>query len=78
MRGSELSSDFQAALELCCRDTYNLDQDFHPDLMIDGGGNIGLFTLRVTLGCESELSELVVASRMDRIDAATDASALFC
>lgn len=47
LRESDLSSDFQAALELCARDTYNLDQGFHPDLVIDGGGNIGLFTLRV-------------------------------
>ena len=47
LRDSDLSSDFQAALELCCRDTYNLDHGFHPDLVIDGGGNVGLFTLRV-------------------------------
>ena len=47
LRMRELNSDNQAALELCCRDTYHLDHDYHPDLVIDGGGNIGLFTLRV-------------------------------
>lgn len=47
LRGSDLLSDFQATLELCARDTYSLDHGFHPDLVIDGGGNVGLFTLRV-------------------------------
>jgi FkbM family methyltransferase len=46
IRVSELSSDLQCALELAVRDEYHLDQDFQPDLVIDGGGNIGLFTLR--------------------------------
>jgi hypothetical protein len=45
IRVSELSSDLQCALELAVRDEYHLDQDFQPDLVIDGGGNIGLFTL---------------------------------
>jgi FkbM family methyltransferase len=47
LRMSELQSDFQCAMELAARDTYDLDADFHPELVIDGGGNIGLFTLRV-------------------------------
>ena len=47
LRGTDLSSDFQAALELCAHDDYRLDLGYHPDLVIDGGGNIGLFTLRV-------------------------------
>jgi len=47
LRNSDLSSDFQATLELCARDSYRLDRGFHPDLVIDGGGNVGLFTLRV-------------------------------
>lgn len=46
VRLSDLSSDLLGALELSVRDTYDLDPDFHPDLVIDGGGNIGLFTLR--------------------------------
>lgn len=47
LRMPELQSDFQSALELGARDTYHLDEEFHPDLVIDGGGNVGLFTLRV-------------------------------
>lgn len=47
VRLSDLSSDLLGALELSVRDTYDLDLGFHPDLVIDGGGNIGLFTLRV-------------------------------
>jgi FkbM family methyltransferase len=46
LRVSDLLSDLQCALELAVRDTYHLDPDFQPDLVIDGGGNIGLFTLR--------------------------------
>jgi FkbM family methyltransferase len=47
LRVPELESDFLGALELCANDTYHIDDSFHPDLVIDGGGNIGLFTLRV-------------------------------
>jgi FkbM family methyltransferase len=47
LRVPDLQSDFRSALDLCTSDTYNLDPSFHPDLVIDGGGNIGLFTLRV-------------------------------
>lgn len=46
IRESEFSSDLQCALELVVKDEYNLDQAFRPDLVIDGGANIGLFTLR--------------------------------
>jgi FkbM family methyltransferase len=46
LRSSKLLSDLQCALELAVRDSYHLDADFRPDLIIDGGGNIGLFTLR--------------------------------
>jgi FkbM family methyltransferase len=46
VRLSDLSSDLQSVLELSIRDTYDLDLDFQPDLVIDGGANIGLFTLR--------------------------------
>jgi FkbM family methyltransferase len=53
IRLSDLSSDLLGALELSVRDTYNLDLGFHPDLVIDGGGNIGLFTLRVAAATSS-------------------------
>jgi FkbM family methyltransferase len=34
-------------------DVYSLDLGFHPDLVIDGGGNIGMFTLRAAASLES-------------------------
>lgn len=46
IRVSDLPSDFLSFLELGVSDSYELDHKFHPDLVIDGGGNIGLFTLR--------------------------------
>jgi FkbM family methyltransferase len=45
LRVSDLSADFFSTLELCAMDVYHLDRNFSPDLVIDGGGNIGLFTL---------------------------------
>ncbi len=53
IRVSEFSSDLQCALELAVRDQYHLDQHFQPDLVIDGGGNIGLFTLRAAASSSS-------------------------
>ena len=53
VRLSDLSSDLLGALELSVRDTYNLDLSFQPDLVIDGGGNIGLFTLRAAAATAS-------------------------
>jgi FkbM family methyltransferase len=46
VRLSDLPSDFLGLMELGVSDTYELDHEFRPDLVIDGGGNIGLFTLR--------------------------------
>jgi FkbM family methyltransferase len=45
VRVSELESDFYSTRELGVDDIYPLDSAFHPELVIDGGGNIGLFTL---------------------------------
>jgi FkbM family methyltransferase len=50
---SELESDFLSTRELGVDDVYGLDLSFHPDLVIDGGGNIGLFTLRAAAGLEA-------------------------
>jgi FkbM family methyltransferase len=50
VRMSELESDFYSTRELGVNDVYSLDFAFHPDLVIDGGGNIGMFTLRATAG----------------------------
>ncbi len=46
LRRSDLESDSYTALELGIEDTYALERDFQPDTVVDGGGNIGLFTLR--------------------------------
>jgi FkbM family methyltransferase len=59
VRLSDLSSDTLSALELSVKDSYDLDRSFHPDLVIDGGGNIGLFTLRAAAATASD-SQLVV------------------
>ncbi|MBN9616865.1 MAG: FkbM family methyltransferase [Acidobacteriales bacterium] len=53
VRLSELRSDLLSVLELSVRDTYRLDLGFQPDLVIDGGGNIGLFTLRAAAAANS-------------------------
>jgi FkbM family methyltransferase len=53
VRTSELESDFYSIRELGVNDVYSLDLAFHPDLVIDGGGNIGMFTLRAAAGLQS-------------------------
>jgi FkbM family methyltransferase len=55
LRTSDLSADLLSTSELCFRDIYHLDHDrnFAPDLVIDGGGNIGLFTLRAAASLPS-------------------------
>lgn len=67
LRVSELLSDLQCALELVVRDEYRLDPDFHPDLVIDGGANIGVFTLRAAAVALSNNSaaKFVVCEPMD-------------
>src|ERR1039458_4234640 len=52
VRMSELESDYLSTRELGVDDVYELDLSFQPDLVIDGGGNIGLFTLRAAAGLE--------------------------
>ena len=53
IRISDLKSDLVSVLELGVRNSYNVDLSFRPDLVIDGGGNIGLFTLRTAAGTSS-------------------------
>jgi len=53
VRMSELESDFLSTREQGVDDVYALDLSFHPDLVIDGGGNIGLFTLRAAAELEA-------------------------
>lgn len=50
LRVSDLGADFVSTLELCVNDIYRLERGFRPDLVLDGGGNIGLFTL-CAAGC---------------------------
>jgi len=45
LRSSQLTSDLQSALELAVGDCYRLGRLPEPQLIIDGGGNTGLFTL---------------------------------
>jgi FkbM family methyltransferase len=46
VRMSDMSSDVFTVNELATADdVYRLDPHFHPDLIVDGGGNIGLFAM---------------------------------
>jgi FkbM family methyltransferase len=45
IRISELESDFCSVRELGVDDIYRFDSAFVPELVIDGGGNIGVFSL---------------------------------
>lgn len=53
IRISDLESDFYTTRELAVNDVYDLDLSFSPDMVIDGGGNIGMFTLRVAAGLKA-------------------------
>jgi FkbM family methyltransferase len=53
VRLRETSSDLRSVFDLTIRDTYDLDLNFRPDLVIDGGANIGLFTLRTAAALAS-------------------------
>lgn len=46
LRVDDLNSDFQSCIELGVDDSYGVDEEFLPNILVDGGGNIGLFTLR--------------------------------
>jgi len=45
IRIDELESDYMSVMELAVRAAYRLPEDFVADFVLDGGGNIGLFTL---------------------------------
>jgi FkbM family methyltransferase len=45
IRVRDLQSDFCSVRELGVDDCYRLPLGFQPDVVLDGGGNIGLFTL---------------------------------
>lgn len=46
IRTADLQSDLHSALEVIVRKVYALDPGFAPDFVIDGGANIGLFSLQ--------------------------------
>lgn len=48
LRMSDLASDYYSARELAVDDIYRLEECFIPDIVLDGGGNTGLFTLRAS------------------------------
>jgi FkbM family methyltransferase len=53
LRMSEIMSDVQSIWELCVSDTYQIDLGFSPDLVIDCGGNMGFFTMRMSAAASS-------------------------
>jgi FkbM family methyltransferase len=53
LRMSELMSDVQSIWELCISDGYEIDLRFKPDLVVDCGGNMGLFTMRMFAAASS-------------------------
>ncbi len=54
LRISDLAADVLSTRELCVSDAYRLDRSFRPDVVIDGGGNIGLFTLRAAAAASAD------------------------
>lgn len=46
LRVPDLSSDLQTFYETGSNDSYRLPRDFEPEVVVDGGANVGLFTLR--------------------------------
>ncbi|HEY0264091.1 MAG TPA: FkbM family methyltransferase [Granulicella sp.] len=67
IRLSDLSSDVYSVFELSIRDSYELERGFRPDLVIDGGANIGLFTLRAAAAAaDSGPTNFVVCEPLPR------------
>ena len=54
LRMSDLNADWVSVKELATGDAYRLERSFRPELVIDGGGNIGLFTLRAAAMAEPD------------------------
>ncbi|WP_158943078.1 FkbM family methyltransferase [Granulicella sp. S190] len=69
IRLSDLQSDLLSVFELGVRNAYDLDLGFRPDLVIDAGGNIGLFTLRAiaaTASVSNTPAEFVIFEPLPR------------
>jgi FkbM family methyltransferase len=54
LRMSDLDADFLSTKELSLDDVYYLERQFRPDMILDGGGNIGLFTLRAVAAMQKD------------------------
>jgi FkbM family methyltransferase len=46
LRTQDMQSDLHSVIEVVARKVYPLDPGFNADIVIDGGANIGLFTLQ--------------------------------
>lgn len=70
-RLNQLGSDVQGFLEVGIGDCYHLPQDFVPDLILDGGGNTGLFTINALKRWPSARAIIFepVPDNIDRIQA---------
>jgi FkbM family methyltransferase len=70
VRMDDMLSDYYSFLELGVHHIYNLNKAFVPDLIVDGGGNIGLFSLSASAMYPS--SEILicepVSRNLDRIE----------
>jgi FkbM family methyltransferase len=68
LRLDDLSSDIQSIWELCISDTYAIDIGFAPELVVDAGGNIGLFTLRMAavLGAGEQKPKFVIVEPLPK------------
>jgi FkbM family methyltransferase len=64
LRTADLQADYLSTRELCVNDIYHLDRNFKPDLVIDGGGNIGLFSLRAAAAYPS--AQIVICEPLPR------------
>jgi FkbM family methyltransferase len=64
LRTSDLQADYLSTRELCVNDVYYLDRSFKSDLVIDGGGNIGLFSLRAAAAYPS--AKIVICEPLPR------------
>lgn len=77
-RLSQLESDVQGFLEVAIGDCYHLPQEFAPDLILDGGGNTGLFTINALRRWPSARAIIFepVPDNIDRIQAHLKANGL--
>lgn len=66
LRVHDLTADFLSTLELGVIDIYRLDRGFKPDLLVDGGGNIGLFTLYASACYSTSTPKFVICEPLPR------------